>query len=251
MHGQTWRDFFNAHAPNYEQNPFTQHTEAEVQFLLNLYPVPVGSSILDVGCGTGRHAREFARRGYKVTGIDFSEGMLEIAKAKCAAIQADTQFVLADARDFALDQMFDYAVCLCEGGLGLLERGEDAEAHDLAIFQRIFEHLRPGAPFVITCLNGYNLIRQMKDEHTVGGRFDPATMTAFYVDDWDLPEGPKQVTIYERLFIPPEITRMLRETGFMVDNVYGGTAGAWGQRPLRLDEVEMMVIGRKPALATT
>lgn len=38
--------------------------------------------ILDVGCGTGRHAVELAKAGARVTGIDFSSGMLEKAKAK-------------------------------------------------------------------------------------------------------------------------------------------------------------------------
>lgn len=36
-----------------------------------------------VGCGTGRHALRLAARGAKVTGVDFSEGML--ARARCAA----------------------------------------------------------------------------------------------------------------------------------------------------------------------
>jgi len=245
MTQQSWRDFFDGHAEHYEQNPFAAFADQEVQFLLNLYPVPTGSRILDVGCGTGRHAREFARRGYRVTGVDLSPGMLRVAREKAAAENLQIEFVEADATNFLLDGMFDYAVCLCEGGLGLIQRGEDAAAHDSAIFQRIAAHLKPNAPFVLTCLNGYNLIRQMKDEHIAEGRFDPATMVAFYTDEWELPEGTRQVTVYERLFIPPEVTRMVSEAGFTVDNVYGGTAGAWAQRPLSLDEVEMMVIARK------
>ncbi|MCB0125992.1 MAG: class I SAM-dependent methyltransferase [Caldilineaceae bacterium] len=39
-----------------------------------------GGRILDVGCGTGRHAVELARRGYQVTGLDFSAGMLAEAQ---------------------------------------------------------------------------------------------------------------------------------------------------------------------------
>lgn len=245
MTSRTWQEFFDSHAPYYEQNPFTQNSAQEVQFLLNLYPVPAGSRILDVGCGTGRHAREFARRGFRVTGVDISEGMLQVAREKATVEGLAIEFVQADARTFELDQRFDYAVCLCEGGLGLINLGEDAEANDRAIYQRIYEHLQPGAPFVLTCLNGYSLIRQMKDEFVPQGRFDPATMRAHYTDEWDLPEGTQQVAVYERLFIPPEVTRMLREAGFEVDNVYGGTAGAWGQRPLSLDEVEMMVISRR------
>lgn len=240
-----WEDFFNAHAGEYDQNPFTFHTEGEVSFLLSLYPVPPGSHFLDVGCGTGRHAIELAKRGHRVTGIDQSAGMLQVARAKARREGVEPEFIQADARDFTLDRQFDYAICLCEGGFGLLERGEDAEAHDGAILHNIAAHLKPNAPFVMTALNGYTAIRQMTDEHVTGGAFDPATMVSFYMDEWDLPGGVRPMQIYERLFIPPEVTRMMREAGFAVDNVYGGTAGSWGQRPLRLDEIEAMYLGRR------
>jgi len=240
-----WRDFFNNHANTYDDNPFTFHTEMEVAFLLALYPVPKGSRFLDIGCGTGRHAIELAKRGFRVTGVDFSSGMLNVARAKARREGVEVEFVEADATNFAFDQVFDYAICLCEGGVGLVDRGADAEAHDLAIFKNIAAHLRPNAPFVLTALNGYSAIRQMNDELVQAGRFDPGSMISFYQDEWDLPSGPEIVTVYERLFIPPEVRRMLQESGFTVDNVYGGTAGSWGQRALSLDEVEAMYIARK------
>jgi hypothetical protein len=70
-------------------------------------------------------------------------------------------------------------------------------------------------------------------------------MVSFYPDEWDLPDGKQQLMIYERLFIPPEMVRILQASGFAVDNVYGGTAGHWAQRPVSLDEVEAMYICRK------
>lgn len=240
-----WQRFFDAHAVNYDQNPFTHHHVAEVDFLLSLYPVTPGSRILDVGCGTGRHAVELAKRGYRVTGLDLSEGMLDVARRKAMEAGVEVEWVHGDATDFAVDAPFDMAICLCEGAVGLLERGEDAEAHDMAIFRNIAAALRPNAPFVMTSLNAYSVIRQMKDEFVVEGRFDPATMVSNYTDEWSLPEGPTIMTIYERLFIAPEVVRMLREAGFVVDNVYGGTAGHWARRPLSLDEVEAMFLARK------
>ena len=97
----------------------------------------------------------------------------------------------------------------------------------------------------MTALNAYSFIRRMKDELVHEGQFDPATMVASYTDEWDLPEGTKVVKIYERLFIPPEVTRMLQAAGFTVDNIFGGTAGYWSRRPLSLDEIEAMYVSRK------
>jgi SAM-dependent methyltransferase len=240
-----WAVFFDRHAPHYEQNPFTHHTVAEVDFLLTLFPLPPGATILDVGCGTGRHARELTRRGFRVTGVDVSPGMLAEARRKAAEDGLEIEFLQADATDFALDRTFDAALCLCEGGVGLLDLGESAEQHDRAIFTRIYEHLRPGAPFLLTALNGYATIRQMNDQHIAEGRFNPATMESNYLDEMDLPEGMRVIRIYERLFIAPEMVRLLESAGFRVENVFGGTAGHWARRFLSLDEVEAMYVCRR------
>lgn len=242
---QEWQRFFDAHAPRYDENPFTQHTEAEIDFFLALFPILPGSRVLDVGCGTGRHAVELAKRGYRVTGVDLSQGMLDVAAAKAQAAGVEVELIQADATNFALDRMFDAAVCLCEGGFGLIGSKDDPETHDLGILRSIAAHLPAGAPFLMTALNGYSVIRQMKDEMTSQGQFDPATMLSAYVDEWDLPEGKRHIQIRERLFIAPEVVRMLREAGFRCDAVYGGTAGHWAQRPLMLDEIEAMYVCRK------
>jgi SAM-dependent methyltransferase len=240
-----WQKFFDSHAGSYDENPFTQHTPAEVDFFLSLYPLGAGARILDVGCGTGRHAIELARRGFRLTGLDISARMLDVAAAKAQAAGVDVDWIHGDATAFDLPGKFDAAICLCEGAVGLIEKGEDAEQHDQAIFRNIAAALGSNAPFLMTALNAYSIIRQMKDEHVLEGRFDPATMVASYQDEWELPDGLRIMTIYERLFIAPEVARMLREAGFHVDNIYGGTAGHWARRPLSLDEVEAMYVCRR------
>jgi len=67
-----WERFFDAHAPVYMDNVFTKNTLREVDFLLEELVLQPGGSILDVGCGTGRHSIELAKRGYAVTGLDRS-----------------------------------------------------------------------------------------------------------------------------------------------------------------------------------
>jgi 2-polyprenyl-3-methyl-5-hydroxy-6-metoxy-1,4-benzoquinol methylase len=245
MSERTWQAFFDSQAATYEQNPFTSNTAVEVDFFLSLYPLAKGSRVLDVGCGTGRHSIELARRGYKVTGLDLSQGMLSVAREKATEAGVTVSWMHADATSCSVGETFDAAICLCEGAVGLIEKGENAESHDLAIFRNIAEALKRNAPFLLTALNGYSLIRQMNDEHVLEGRFDPATMIASYQDQWDLPGGPKLMQVYERLFIAPEMVRLLQEGGFVVDNVYGGTAGHWARRPLSLDEVEAMYVCRR------
>lgn len=72
-----WSEVYDA-----DGNPLTALEEPIVDRLLG--PVR-GLKVLDVGCGTGRHALRLARRGARVTGVDFSEGMLAKARAKPGA----------------------------------------------------------------------------------------------------------------------------------------------------------------------
>jgi len=242
-----WKRFFDAHAPYYDQNSFAQHTNAEVDFLLTLFPLPSGARILDIGCGTGRHSVELARRGFDVTGLDLSTGMLQIARAKAEAAGLGIHFVEGDATRFTFPQPFDAAICLCEGGFGLLGESDEPYGHATAILSCVAAALKSGGGFLLTAMNGYSAIRRFTDENTQSGAFDPASMLACYEDDWDLPEGKRTVVVRERLFIAPEIDRLLKGAGFRVEAIYGGTAGHWGRRPLMLDEVEAMFVCRKCA----
>jgi SAM-dependent methyltransferase len=60
---------------------------------------PAGAAVLDVGCGTGALAGRLARAGYEVTGVDPSEGMLEVMRARSPEVRA----VLASGTDLPLD----------------------------------------------------------------------------------------------------------------------------------------------------
>lgn len=74
-----------------------------------------GKRVLDIGCGSGRYAVEFARRGAQVVGLDFAPNMVEMARAAAAKVGvADRcQIVQADFLDWTAPQRFD--ICLAIG----------------------------------------------------------------------------------------------------------------------------------------
>ena len=94
------------------ENSFTKNTVAEVDFLLEELNLPSGSSILDIGCGTGRHSVELARRGYQVTGVDISFRMLAEAEKAAKEVGVEVEFIHADATRFSSEKLFDAAICL-------------------------------------------------------------------------------------------------------------------------------------------
>ena len=240
-----WEEFFDGHAPVYMDNSFTKNTVEEVEFVLEELSLPSGSRILDVGCGTGRHAVELAKRGYQVTGVDISAGMLAEAEKAVREAGVEVEFIHADAAQFTLDRLFDAAICLCEGAFSLLGSEDDPIEHDLAILGNINNALKPGARIILTALNGCRLIRKYSQEDVKRSRLDPLTMVEVSTMEYDTAEGKKTVMVREGGHVPSELVFLLRQAGFSVEHIGGGTAGNWGRRPLDLDEIEMMVIARK------
>lgn len=114
--GPGWRRFFASFAARYDDEGFTQATEDELVFLAELLDLSPGTRVLDVGCGTGRHAVPIAAMGAEVTGLDQSPAMLERAAARAGAAGAEVTWVEADAREVP-DHLgaFDVVLCLCEG----------------------------------------------------------------------------------------------------------------------------------------
>jgi len=238
-----WQDFFDVQAPYYDQNDFTKNTEVEVQFLIAQLGLEPGQRVLDLGCGTGRHAIALASRGMEVVGVDFSTQMLVEARKKSSSVQ----WVQADVCEYRSEQPFDAVICLCETPINLLPSGKDPIQHALDILRTFAENLKQGGTVAFTALNAYAQIRQMSDEDVEQRSFDPINMFSQYLNELQLPTGPQTVVIQERLFIPPEIIAMLRVVGLLPQRVYGGTAGEWGERALKLDEIEALYIANKPS----
>jgi len=241
----SWQTFFDAHAPIYEDNVFTKNTAREVEFLLEELALPPGGAVLDIGCGTGRHAIELARRGYAVTGLDLSTAMLARAAAAAKAAGVTVDWLHADATRFTLPARYDAAICLCEGAFGLLGQGDDPIEQPLSILRNIARSLKPQGKTLLTVLNGTAMLRRHTDADVAAGRFDPLTMVA--TGAFPPREGLPPVAVRERAFLPTELVLLFRLADLPVIHLWGGTAGNWGRRSLDLDEMEIMVVARKGA----
>ena len=124
------------------------------------------SCLLDIGCGTGKHASLLVEKGYKVHGIDNSETMLKEAVRNFGGI---VSFSKGDIRNFKLDKTFDIITSLFHV-MSYQIRNEDLEAS----FQSVYNHLNPGGYFIFDCWYGPGVmndlptikVKRMKDEQT-------------------------------------------------------------------------------------
>ncbi len=116
--------------------------EAECDFLekaFHRYAQGPVNTILDLGCGTGGHAFPLSRRGYRVTGVDRSEEMVEVARAKRSPEHSNTpEFHRGDIRDLELGTTFD-AVISMFAVISYLTTNEDLEA----ALRTVHRHLKP------------------------------------------------------------------------------------------------------------
>jgi SAM-dependent methyltransferase len=109
---------------------------------------PLGAeqrTLLDVCCGSGQLAHHFLEHGYRVTGIDLSEPMLDLARQNAAPYVEGGQatFVQADAADFTLDGTFGLAVSTFDA----LNHLPD-QAALRGCFRSVYPLLLPGGFFI-------------------------------------------------------------------------------------------------------
>jgi SAM-dependent methyltransferase len=147
----------------YLRYSFTKGTEQEVGFLGEALGLRPGQRLLDVGCGPGRHAHAFARRGIEVVGVDISQRFVDIAATRAPP---GASFVRADARRLNFDAEFDAAISLCQGAFGLAG-GPDAPLDgDGEILRGLARALRPGGLAAVSAFSAYFQVRWLEGTDT-------------------------------------------------------------------------------------
>ncbi|MFB2772382.1 class I SAM-dependent methyltransferase [Pelatocladus sp. BLCC-F211] len=135
--------------PNYEyiarlQNELKNTPEDLLQGIIPaldqilLSQLPVGAHILELGCGCGHLAQQLNLRGYKVTGIDASKGLLNYARNNAP----ESEFILSDIRQFDLPPIFD--AVLANDVFHFIQNNKDLTM----AFKNVYAALRDNGVFV-------------------------------------------------------------------------------------------------------
>lgn len=128
---------------------WARFSEPEARFIASLDGLVGGASILDFGCGTGRHSLELAAMGYRVKGVDYLDGLVERAHELAARRELrSTQFEVADCRTADLGRQFDLVLCLYDVIGTYADDRENAR-----IMMNIATHLKPGGTALISVMN--------------------------------------------------------------------------------------------------
>lgn len=132
-----------------EEQGWARYTSHEIDFVVNACALNKGSSVLDVGCGQGRHSLELAKRGYKnLTAYDFSPRLLDYAKSKADKGGYRIDFETKDCRHLRRGAMFDAVICLYDV-IGSFRAYDD----NISIIKSIRGVLNRGGRCVVSVMN--------------------------------------------------------------------------------------------------
>jgi len=251
---QWYETLFENYGIQYDNECFTQGTTGECDFIEKEIDYNRSLKIVDVGCGTGRHAIELTKRGYLVTGIDLSESQLERAKEKAGLQNLRIDFQRHDARKLPFTNEYDLAIMLCEGAFPLMETDE----MNYEILRSVTRALKSNGKLIFTTLNGlfplFNSVEEFCASKTREGNatyrknsFDLMTFRDFNTTTVEDDLGNKrELKCNERYYVPPEITWLLKSLGFQNIDIFGAKLGAFSRNDkLGIKDFEMLVVAEK------
>ena len=237
----------------YKDKPYAEECDFVEQLIAKFSNHAGKKTILDVGCGTGRHAMILAQRGHHVTGTDFSADMIALAKKRSADYNLPISFHVMPMQETKLNKQFDIIVGLFHV-FGYLTDYQDIEK----MLHATKEHMHKDSLLILDFWNGEVVLKDTWPQkvkifsETVNGL--PTRIIRFSFTQLDTTKNIAEVrfqtlvlekphtqeiltsefeeTHYMRYFFPEEIKNYLQAQGFEVlhlcpflDLESGGSAG--------------------------
>lgn len=202
--------------------------------------------VLDLCCGTGRHAVEFAKRGCRVTAVDRTKEPLDQARSYAAAAAVDVEFVERDMREFSRPGAFDLVVNLFTS-FGYFERVED----ERLVLARVLENLREGGTFILDVMGKEVFARVF--QATRSALAPDGTLFIWRTDvtsDWTRVKGEwyavrggssRRFAVNHWVYSGRELKDMLAQAGFRDVSLFGDL----DERPYDLSAVRLIAVARK------
>ena len=229
--GSAWYvDFFRNDYLNVYAHTFTdERAQKEAGFVATSLDLKPGASVLDLCCGQGRHAVEFAKRGLQVTGLDLNAEYLELTLRAAEVSKVKLETVAADMREIPFENKFD-AIVNMYSSFGYLE----SESEDLKVLESAAKALKLGGQLLLDMLN-----REWAVANYIQNDWHASEDGTLYLERRDLdlassrmhvhfivvePSGSRHESIGHiiRLYTLTEMTRLLARVGLIVNAVFGG-----------------------------
>ncbi len=210
-------------------------TRLQINFLIKNLRLKKGAKILDLACGHGRHSIPLAKKGFDVTGLDYSKHFIKLAREEAKKQKVDVKFVQGDRRKLSFVKKFDVVINMFSA-FGYFKK----ESDHLLVLKKIARALKPKGKLLIDLKNPLHLIcmmegrckRILKDRLSNGlvvvtkDEFNPATLRSRFVRTWRENGKMRHYEADVRMFTLPEIKTLMEQAGLKTEKVWGNFKGA-------------------------
>ena len=220
-----WEELFNDDFIRTMAKITDAQIAAEVDFIEDSLGVAKGGAMLDLACGTGRHAIELSRRGYGVVGYDLSLAMLARAADEAQDRDQKLNFVQGDMRDMVFEDTFDGIFSWCTS-FGYFDEEKNTQ-----VVTKVHRALRQGGQFLLDVANRDYIIRQAPSLAWYEGegcvcmdemQVDWITSRMRVKRTMMMDDGrTKELEYSIRLYALHELGKLLHDCGFRVCEVSG------------------------------
>jgi len=205
----------------------------EAEFIIKVLDLPKKSKILDMPCGQGRHTVCLAKRGYLVTGVDLSKGLLDLAKKTATEQKVNLPLVHGDMRKVKFYNEFDAAINMFSS-FGYFSNEKD----NITVLKNMHQSLKPGGKLLLDLLNKDKFLERLSvskrgwweesgnyilEDHS----FDKK-IRAWINHIIIISSSVKKIEhayVFMRLYNLSEIEKYLNKIGFKTLKVYGDYQG--------------------------
>lgn len=226
--------------------------ERSVNWIASHFNIGREYKIADFGCGPGLYAASLARRGAKVTGIDFSERSINYAAQVASDEQLPINYVNQNYLEFETEERFDLVLMImCDFcALSPTQRKE--------LLKKFYTILKPGGSVV---LDVYSLVAfEQREEISI---YELNQLNGFWsadkyygflntfkydsekvvLDKYTIIESDRTRTVYNWLqhFAPEDLEREFLEVGFTINELYSDVAG----NPFDKESSEFAVVAER------
>lgn len=248
---------YDQFAPFYQQGPYVQFSLGLVESVLPDYFAELGISpvdILDIACGEGSFAAAMAKQGYRMTGMDLSPRMIELAKGVAMKESQDVRFVVEDMRSIPFEDAFDLATCLFDS-LNYMLIVDDLQD----VFHGVNRALRKGGVFIFDMNTIYGLaVDWMREPTYIQNEKDHLLELHRQSYDHENQIATMDITVFtkqgdywhridethqERGYPIADIQFLLLQAGFEITGMYGSLRK---RSDVRLTSPRVWFCARKP-----
>jgi|SRR3989344_1871716 len=232
-------------------------TREEVTFIIKVTHLKRDKKILDLACGFGRHSIEFGKKGFKVTGLDYSRFLLKKAGADAKKAHVKIKFIRGDMRKLASQGNFDLVTSL------FTSFGYFSQKDNLGVLKRIHKSLKSGGQLFLDVINADAVKKRflkegIKEKHSKLLKIEQVIMMGkFLVNEiecfdqakgeirnhreWRDKDKKKEYNYYLKVYTAKQYKKMLNDAGFKTKHIWSDFKG----KPYKINATRIRILAEK------